>query len=110
MPVADKISKTKYNTTHKYMLRNYKKTGVCDHCNSVTKTQWANKSGNYDRRDIDDWLELCPKCHSKYDGRTSGFDFNHNYELEKQTGRPSKKVSKSNKPLTPFNLLPYSLT
>ena len=42
-------------------MYNYRKNGV-----KVWNIQWANKTGKY-LRDINDWLQLCSKCHSEYD-------------------------------------------
>lgn len=55
-----------YVTKHRWMLRHYKKNGVCEHCGAEAKTHWANKDHRY-RRVREDWLELCPKCHKAYD-------------------------------------------
>lgn len=61
------ISKTEYNRVHKYMLRHYEKTGVCDFCKQTRKTQWANKDDAYNEKDRNNWHELCVKCHMNYD-------------------------------------------
>ena len=55
-----------YNNVHQWMLRNFKKTGICEFCFEEAKTQWSNKSGNYTRERID-WQELCSSCHMWYD-------------------------------------------
>lgn len=45
---------------------------ICEHCSKSGlkghQIHWANKSGEY-KRDIEDWLRLCAKCHLVYDGR-----------------------------------------
>lgn len=56
-----------YEGMHCWLLKNYKKTGICEHCLFQKKTHWANKSHNYRREDRTDWLELCSSCHQKYD-------------------------------------------
>jgi len=38
----------------------------CEKCGSHTSVKWANKSHEY-KRDLDDWMELCQKCHMRYD-------------------------------------------
>lgn len=55
-----------YVNVHKWLRKRRQATGVCEHCDEVTNTHMANKTGKY-LYDIDDWLELCPKCHRKYD-------------------------------------------
>lgn len=78
------ISKKEYNTIHQWRLRNYKKTGVCEHCGETAKTQWANKTGNYLRDDNDDWLELCARCHGDFDKRGM---FTVRYDQDRPTGK-----------------------
>lgn len=55
-----------YVNLHKYIRKRFNITGQCQHCNVKTKTQLANKTGKY-LRQVEDWLELCAKCHYKYD-------------------------------------------
>lgn len=56
-----------YNAIHKYMLRHHKKQGICSVCGEAKRTHWSNKTGKYNRMDINDWQEMCPKCHHEYD-------------------------------------------
>ncbi len=64
---------TDYNTVHQWMLRHYKKIGVCESCKKETKTQWSHKTHKYfEERDRVNWQELCPKCHNKYDAKVLG--------------------------------------
>lgn len=57
-----------YGALHHWVSRHKKKTGICKKCDKKRKTHWANISGKY-KRDLDDWKELCPKCHKKFDGK-----------------------------------------
>jgi hypothetical protein len=57
-----KIELREYNRVHKWIGRKWIKSGKCEHCQKTTKTQWANKDGQY-KIDRKDWLELCVKCH-----------------------------------------------
>jgi hypothetical protein len=48
----------------------------CEHCGKERKrgekgsvVEWANRTRGY-KRERSDWLELCVKCHAKYDGIT----------------------------------------
>jgi hypothetical protein len=59
--------KCSYMAVHQWLRRNFKKSGKCSSCGRVdVKTQWANKSGKY-LRDIQDYIELCRKCHEFMD-------------------------------------------
>jgi len=61
-----------YKCLHDWVKRYKPKTGICSHCkvNYGTRrghaTQWANVNHSY-RRNLDDYIELCPACHKKYD-------------------------------------------
>ena len=66
---------------HQYIRRNLKCPDVCQHCKQRKRLDLANKSGNY-KRDFDDWLWLCRKCHMTLDGR--------NGSRNKQNGRYMK--------------------
>ena len=60
------VNSRQYNTLHKVIGRYWTKTGVCEICDTETKTEWADKNGNY-CYDRSEWLELCRKCHYIYD-------------------------------------------
>lgn len=55
-----------YAPLHQWVHRHKGKALVCQFCGSTENVQWANKSLEY-KRDLNDWLELCCKCHRKYD-------------------------------------------
>ncbi len=55
-----------YSALHKWVQRYFGKVGTCEFCGVKRVTEWANKTGKY-LRDRADWLELCIKCHRKYD-------------------------------------------
>jgi hypothetical protein len=65
-----------YDVLHLWVRYNKKKTGVCSHCGRTPEprgnrkygTEWANVSGEY-RRDLNDFIELCRPCHTKFDER-----------------------------------------
>ena len=43
---------------------------ICRNCGETEKRiEWANKSREY-KKDVTDWIELCNKCHFKYDTTT----------------------------------------
>lgn len=51
---------------HGWAKRRLIKPTVCEHCGEVKVLDLANKSRKY-KRDLNDWLWLCKKCHAKYD-------------------------------------------
>lgn len=53
---------------HDWVKRHKGKPQECEHCHSTKakKYEWANKSQKY-KRDLNDWIRLCTKCHAKYD-------------------------------------------
>ena len=55
-----------YYAIHKWIEAHLQKDGNCKSCEKIYRTHWANYSGNY-KRDITDFLELCPTCHSAFD-------------------------------------------
>ena len=56
---------TNYVSIHSY-LRRYKK-GQCEKCGRVGKTHLAKRHGKEHERKIENYLELCPRCHIAYD-------------------------------------------
>lgn len=61
-----------YSGLHKWVTSRLGKPDTCEHCEandlSGNDIQWCNKSGKY-KRDVNDWLRLCVKCHRKYDAQ-----------------------------------------
>lgn len=57
-----------YHAIHIWLKTNYGKASKCEHCGTkkAKRFEWANISGEY-KRDISDYLQLCSKCHHKYD-------------------------------------------
>jgi hypothetical protein len=56
-----------YKELHRWVAKHKQKTGVCENCGtSDAPTEWSNKSHEY-RRDLNDWSELCKKCHGAHD-------------------------------------------
>lgn len=55
-----------YHALHSWVRRHKGKAATCEDCGSTNYVQWANKSHEY-KRELDDWLELCSKCHGSYD-------------------------------------------
>ena len=67
-----------YGALHDWVYRELGRPNKCIHCGLVSnnpyKMQWANLSGQY-KRDLDDWIRLCAKCHKKYDKDMQKRDF-----------------------------------
>jgi hypothetical protein len=59
-----------YGALHSWVARSKAKTGTCTRCGRRAKTEWANLSHEY-RRDVNDFEEMCHRCHVSYD-RASG--------------------------------------
>jgi len=58
-----------YVGLHNWVNRYLGKPTTCEHCGknfTGHRIGWANKSGEY-KRDLNDWLRLCGKCHRQYD-------------------------------------------
>jgi hypothetical protein len=57
-----------YRALHYWVERRLGKPQCCDLCGTIErkKYHWANKSGKY-KRDINDWIRVCVKCHKNYD-------------------------------------------
>lgn len=56
-----------YTGIHAWVARRYGKPKECVHCGKTEgRLEWANKTGKY-LRNIKDWLQLCHKCHIRYD-------------------------------------------
>ena len=59
-----------YSALHSWVKRNLGKPTKCEHCRkdglTGKKIHWANIDHQY-KRNLDDWIRLCCKCHIKYD-------------------------------------------
>lgn len=64
-----------YHAVHDWIAKNKEKPKECLHCGKKpgfdsigrNKIHWANVSGEY-KRDLNDFIPLCIKCHRDYDG------------------------------------------
>ena len=59
-----------YKSLHIWVSKMLGKPLICRNCGETEKRiEWANKSREY-KKDVTDWIELCNKCHFKYDTTT----------------------------------------
>lgn len=56
-----------YSAIHHFLKRNFPKSGECDECGKIAKTQYALIHGRSYSREREDYRELCPRCHMQYD-------------------------------------------
>lgn len=61
-----KGDKVGYSALHKWVKHYLGKATICSQCISTINIEWANISHEY-KRDLTDWMQLCHKCHGKYD-------------------------------------------
>lgn len=61
-----------YNALHSWVKKHLGFPNTCEHCGKTNLTgryiHWANKSKKY-KRELNDWIRLCAKCHWDYDRR-----------------------------------------
>jgi hypothetical protein len=59
-----------YRSLHLWVERNLGKPMQCENCSTTypQRYHWANISGEY-KRELSDWVRLCPLCHKNYDNQ-----------------------------------------
>lgn len=57
-----------YTAKHKWIIKHYGKANHCEKCHkeNCSRYEWANISGLY-KREVTDYIQLCPSCHRKMD-------------------------------------------
>lgn len=62
------ITTSDYKKIHYWIFKNFGKASKCEFCKTSNKSkyEWSNISQEY-KYDINDWQQLCVKCHSIYD-------------------------------------------
>jgi hypothetical protein len=70
-PLTFKGDDVGYFALHRWVQRHKGKAKKCAECGSEKNVQWANISHDY-KRELDDYKEMCPKCHRRYDMSTLG--------------------------------------
>lgn len=78
-----KVDQIGYRATHSWLYKSFEGINFCEACGNENAKEydWANISGEY-KRDINDWLRLCRKCHVRFDGMCERMS-------KLNTGRPS---------------------
>jgi len=66
IPLNWKGNKVGYHALHAWVRRHKGKANKCIKCGANDNVQWANISREY-KRELNDYMELCGKCHRHYD-------------------------------------------
>lgn len=65
------LTSIEYDKIHTYIRRNYPKASKCENEKCTHKSpkmfHWALKKGRTYSTNLEDYIQLCPSCHSKYD-------------------------------------------
>lgn len=61
-----KVGSKEYQALHYWVKKQKGKATKCEQCSSIRNVQHANLSGEY-KKDLDDFMQLCKRCHSEYD-------------------------------------------
>lgn len=56
-----------YRAIHTYLSKHFPKTGICDECGEMKRTEYALIKGREYSRNREDYRELCKLCHNRYD-------------------------------------------
>jgi len=71
---GDKVS---YSGIHHWVKKYFGQPMQCEWCNFESKNKyqihWANLTGKY-KRNREDWVRLCAKCHYHFDRNGIGHD------------------------------------
>jgi hypothetical protein len=80
-----------YGCLHKWVRRNKPIPDHCEICGvKRNRLDCANISGEY-KRDLNDWIFLCRRCHMKTDGRLKIWNLNRIMEMKTGINLPPKK-------------------
>jgi len=91
IPLTWKGDKVGYHALHTWVTRHKGKAVKCYECGTNKNVQWANLSHEY-KRDLNDFREMCGKCHRAYDKNHLGIatkKFNLKHRSWKDRKRPS---------------------
>lgn len=90
-----KGKKAGYFAIHMWLYKKLGQPNKCSNCNTTTakRFEWANISKKY-KRDINDWIRLCKKCHQKFDNSTPKGEHNHWAKLKEKDVIKIRKIYK----------------
>jgi len=93
-----KYGTKEYRLIHLWINRTKPRSGICEDCKLKTNTGYSNISGEY-KKEVEDWQELCDKCHYKYDKDVLGASKSQagtfrNKELASKAGVLGGSISK----------------
>lgn len=82
------MNKTEYNSIHEFLRKN--KSGViCEHCGSnEKKLDNALIEGMTHKKDVNNYIKLCRKCHYNYDHKDK---YKHSKDVKIKIGLKSKE-------------------
>lgn len=63
----DSIARREYAAVHTWLRHHARKTGECEECGKVARTQWALKPGKRYAKLREHFRELCVSCHLRQD-------------------------------------------
>lgn len=79
---GDEVS---YISLHQWVRRKLGTPGECAYCGKGERIEWASVSHKA-KRDLNDYIPLCPKCHRNYDKRPRGEEVSkHDKRLYRST-------------------------
>jgi len=84
--------KPSYRSIHMWVQLHKGKPDKCSKCNCIGdkhRMHWVNISGKY-KRELDDWIRLCSKCHGRYD-KENGLRLRKN--ITKNKSKLTKSIS-----------------
>ena len=69
MKLTAKEDKIKYINLHRWIRNNYGNAIKCEFCDGLKakRFEWALKKGCEYKKNINNFIQLCPSCHRKYD-------------------------------------------
>ena len=56
-----------YRAIHTYVNKHFPKSGICEECKEVKRTDYALIKDHSYSRNREDYRELCKRCHNAYD-------------------------------------------
>lgn len=56
-----------YMAMHEWVRKHHPKTGICVGCGPAPSTEYALIHGHEYSRDVNDYQEMCHRCHVRYD-------------------------------------------